>query len=418
MADVNPVTTSAPSVPPTTTLNADNVDDPQEATSIAQVSSSIASEVQQTINDPDTTTTINRPSDVTVAVTESAPDPTTVEVTSIVSVNPTNGAPQDPVVVVVTSTSQAAPTAVVPTPTAADASASETTTAPASLSNNGSDGDGDGGGLSTGGRVAIAVVVPVVVVALLLLAGIFLWRRRKQKKAGEEARRKEVEDYGFNPNNDPTLPAVAASEAGGTQMTEDSSSGYRGWGTAAAAGAAYSNRKTSTTVSGSNGHTQGQPSDSGSGLYANDPNNPNIDSHSGDPLVGGAYTSTHNNRGTLSSDDLGALGSAPLASTNRNLNRGPSNASSRYSNTARSEGSVEPVPELPASYSSDYGNPSANYGYSQAGPYGDGSYGGAAGPTDQDGMPVVRDVSARRNTRIEQPTRGFQQGNSGIAQNF
>lgn len=49
-------------------------------------------------------------------------------------------------------------------------------------------------------------------------------------------------------------------------------------------------------------------------------------------------------------------------------------------------------------------------GMPQHGPYGDGSYGGR--------QPVVQDVPARRNTRIENPSVIPQQGSSGIAQNF
>ena len=249
--------------------------------------------------------------------------------------------------------------------------------------------------MGTAGKTAIAVVVPVVCVALLVLAGLLLWRRRKAKKAAEEQRRKEIQDYGFNPNNGPTLPAVA-SEAGG-EMTEDHSSGYRGWGAAAS-----SNRKASTTLSG--GHTHGQLSDAGSNPYgAHSPG----ETQSGDPLV--------NQRNTMSSDELGALGAAPTAGTAAAagaVRRGPSNASSRYSNGARSEGSEEPVPQLPPVGSYDY-NSNAPYSYGQHGPYGDGSYGGG----QENGMPIVRDVSARRNTRIQQGGT-YQQGNSGIAQNF
>lgn len=242
----------------------------------------------------------------------------------------------------------------------------------------------------------MAVVVPVVVVALLVLAGLFLWRRRKQKKNAEEARRKEVEDYGFNPNNDPTLPAVAAD--GHSEMVEDQS-GYRGWGNTMS-----SNRKPSTTLSG--GHTQGQLSDSGSnGAYASSPTGAaHSDGYSGDNLV--------HNRDTMSSDDLGALGAAPAAGANRNndMRRGPSNASSSYSAGNRSDHSADAG--IGQAYSGEsYPNLASQYSLGQHGPYGDGSYGGG------DGMPVVRDVSARRNTRIEQAG-GYQQGNSGIAQNF
>lgn len=241
----------------------------------------------------------------------------------------------------------------------------------------------------------MAVVVPVVVVALLVFAGIFFWRKRKQRKTAEEARRKEVEDYGFNPNNDPTLPAIASDSS--PEMAEDNS-GYRGWGAAVG-----SNRKASTTLSG--GHTQGQPSDPGDYHSPSSPTagtmNTASDGHSGDPLV--------NRRETMNSDDLGALGAGPAASSNQ-VRRGPSNASSAYSNAARSEGSDEPVPPIGQAY--EY-NPNTGYGYTQTGPYGDGSYGGG----QNGGMPVVRDVSARRNTRIEQPG-SYGQGRSGIAQNF
>jgi len=207
-----------------------------------------------------------------------------------------------------------------------------------------------------------------------------------------------VEDYGYNPNNDPTLPAVG-SEVGGAQMAEDHSSGYRGWGAATA-----SNRKASTTLSG--GHTQ-QLSDSGSNAYGGpSPHSPGYsDGHSSDPIV--------NNRDTMGSDDLGALGVAPAAGAGAGaIRRGPSNASSAYSAGGRSDHSDDapPVPTIGQAY--DYPQ-QTGYGYGQHGPYGDGTYGGG-----QDaGMPVVRDVSARRDTRI-QPGGAYQQGNSGIAQNF
>ncbi|KAK5134227.1 hypothetical protein LTR08_006770 [Meristemomyces frigidus] len=229
---------------------------------------------------------------------------------------------------------------------------------------------------------------------------MFFWRRRKQRREEQEARRKEVEDYGFNPNHDPTLPVVAAD--GAPEMTQDSTSGYRGWGAAAG-----SNRKASTTLSG--GHTQGQLSDSDNsyGQVSGSPGAAISDGHSGDLLV-------DNRRETMNSDDLGALGAAPLAGTNQAMRRGPSNASSAYSNGARSEGSDEQVPSVPGHPGQAYDyNPNPNYGYSQHGPYGDGSYGGG----QENGMPVVRDVSARRNTRIQQAG-GFGQGASGIAQNF
>ncbi|KAK3670492.1 hypothetical protein LTR78_009596 [Recurvomyces mirabilis] len=358
------------------------------------ISSSVASQVSSAVQQGSTTTV--EPSStniITSIVSASAADPTTQVITSVVTQSAvSNGVTNtNPVTVVVTSvnTNRASTTYIPVAGSSTAASASATSSSPAQLSNNGSNGSnsGNSGGLSTA--------------ALLVALGIWFWRKRKQSKDNQEQRRKEIDEYGYNPNNDPTLPAVAGSEAGGPQMAEDHS-GYRGWGAAAAS----TNRKTSTTLSG--GHTQGQLSDNGNSYNAHSPGSPGAaysDGHSGDPLV--------HQRDTMNSDELGALGAAPLAVVNPGIRRGPSNASSAYSAGARSEGSDEPVPPLPVGQAYE-NNPNANYGYGQHGPYGDGSYGGGQ---DSAGMPIVRDVSARRNTRIQQGGT-YQQGNSGIAQNF
>lgn len=221
-------------------------------------------------------------------------------------------------------------------------------------------------------------------------------------------------EYGFNPNNDQSLAPVASAGAAYTEdaseLTEDNS-GYRGWG------ATSSNRKASTTL-GSNGRP-GAPtaSDGGSqpGGYAyNTSPNQASDHYSADGLM--------NKEG---SDNVGALGAGAAATTgtaalgagarNRNsqsdVRRGPSNASSAYTNgRAHSEASSD-APEVPGPYYHEevpynvYSDAQPNHG-----PYGDGTYGG-------DGQPVIRDVQARRNTRIERaPT--FPQNQGGIAQNF
>jgi hypothetical protein len=243
------------------------------------------------------------------------------------------------------------------------------------------------GGLSTGGKTAIAVVIPLVVVALLVLGALFFWRKRKQRKTNEDERRKEVEEYGFNPNHDPTLPAV-----GTAQMAEDSS-GYRGWGNTATS----SGRKASTTLT--SGMTYSDSNSNPGGYISPDPHSPTnaySDANSNDPLVNGR-------RETLDADGIAALGAGPAATSKdrAGVARGPSNASSSYSAANHSDNSGE-YPGMGNTYEQGYGS-------YQEGPYG--------GPTG--GQPVIRDVSARRNTRIENPTGGvFPQGNSGVATNF
>ncbi|OAG07291.1 uncharacterized protein CC84DRAFT_1089431, partial [Paraphaeosphaeria sporulosa] len=272
---------------------------------------------------------------------------------------------------------------------ASPTSSAASSTDPASLQN--PQNKHETGGLSPAGKTAIAVVIPVVAVALLLLAGLWFWRKRKSKKSAEEARRKEVEEYGFNPNEDPTLPAVGMQ----SEMAEDQS-GYRGWGNTATS----SNRKASTTLT--SGMTYSDSNSNPGDVYANpgSPTHAYSDAHSADPLVNGR-------RETLDSDGIGALGAAPVAGQNQaGVARGPSNASSSYSAAERSDHSGDyPLPmNHPQEY---YDN---NGYYPSSGPY-DNSYGGGQ-------QPIIRDVSARRNTRIENPSVFPQQGNSGIAQNF
>lgn len=222
-------------------------------------------------------------------------------------------------------------------------------------------------------------------VALILTGLIFLWRRRKARKDTEELRRKEVEEYGYNPNNDPTLPSVGD---GAFEMREDGASGYRGWGTTAVAS---SGRKASTTQSG--------PSAANIGMAYSDSS----------PSRGGAVSDTRSDQPLMGEPEgMGAMG--PAAAGNRgDIHRGPSNASSSYSAANRSDGSGEVMQSGPAYYSNQYdtGNP-----------YGDAQYGNVpGGRAEMGGQPVIRDVEARRNTRIENPSH-FPQQSAGISQNF
>lgn len=224
-----------------------------------------------------------------------------------------------------------------------------------------------------------------------MLGAILFWRKRKQRKDNEDERRKEVEEYGYNPNHDPTLPAVGMN----AEMAEDSS-GYRGWGNTTTS----SNRKASTTLT--SGMTYSD-STSNPGGYAS-PNSPThgtySDGASNDPLVNGR-------RETLDADGIAALGSAPAANNATGVHRGPSNASSSYSAGNRSDNSGE-YPGMPMNNPQEY----YDQGYYQDGPYGhNNAYGGGQ-------QPIIRDVSARRNTRIENPSVFPQQGNSGVSTNF
>jgi len=231
------------------------------------------------------------------------------------------------------------------------------------------------------------VVVPIAAVALLVLAGIFLWRKRKQRKDAEEQRRKEVEDYGYNPNADPTVPAVAG---GAYEMSQDDGAGYRGWGTTTLAGS--TGRKASTTMSGGAAYSDATSPTRGAA------------SDTREPLMGATPPSPEG-------EILGAMG--PSAANNRaDVRRGPSNASSSYSAAGRSDGSGD------APIGVAYGGGQPYYDqYDGGNPYTDNGYGGQ--PAEVAGQPVIRDVNARRNTRIENAAHYPQQTQTaGISQNF
>jgi LPXTG-motif cell wall-anchored protein len=241
------------------------------------------------------------------------------------------------------------------------------------------------------------VIVPIVGVALLVLAGLFFWRRRKQRKDAEEIRRKEVEEYGYNPNEDPTIPALSGVKSntgdGPFEMRGDEA-GYRGWGTTATGS---SGRNASTTMSG--GPAGMAYSEGTSASHA-----PVSDARSGDTLIGSPS-------GRPDSEEvLGAMG--PSAAGNRagDMHRGPSNASSSYSAANRSDASGEgPLPGG-AYGAAQYYPGDANYG----GPYAD----AAPGRAEMSGTPVIRDNLARRAPRIENPSHFPTQASAGISQNF
>lgn len=273
--------------------------------------------------------------------------------------------------------------------TAGDASA----TGGASLE---SSSNSDDSGLSAKGTIAVAVVVPVVSVAIIIIAVLYLWRKRKGKKAAEEERRKEVEEYGFNPNNNPTLPPVGGA-FDRQQQPSDDVSGYRGWGTTSAGRKASTNLSSGAGV----GLAMSEASSAPGYRHATTPSEGTIQYSDGRPTSGEA-------------EPIGVLGAAPVAANNRasDIRRGPSNASSAYSAANHSETSEEShmsATHPTAPFYED--NPYYNETQAPYAGYGEGPYGG-------NGQPVIRDVQARRNTRIENPAVFPRQGNAGIAQNF
>ncbi|KAJ3532782.1 hypothetical protein NM208_g8281 [Fusarium decemcellulare] len=250
--------------------------------------------------------------------------------------------------------------------TAAEPSASASSTDDADAVDSGN--SNSGGGLNQKSKVAIGVAVPIAAIAILALLGLFWWKKRKTRKQAEDERRKEVEDYAYNPNADPTIPAVGMAD-GGYEMREDGSSGYRGWG--------------NTTI-GSTGRLLGR--------YLADCSRHHVRC----PLGRALMDSPHSPDGEI----LGAMG--PSAANNRgaDVHRGPSNASSSYSAAGRSDAS-DPM-GMP------YGAGGSYYDqYAQNNPYSDN------GPQQA----VIRDNPARRNTRIENPSH-YPQQSAGISQNF
>lgn len=250
--------------------------------------------------------------------------------------------------------------------------------------------------------------MPIIGVALLVLAGLWFWRRRKQQKDAEERRRKEVEEYGYNPNDDPTLPAVAGIAGmkgpngdGPFEMREDDA-GYRGWGTTVVGS---TGRKGSTTMS-------SVPVGAGYSDATSPTHGPVSDARSGETLVG-SPTGRPISEG--SEEILGAMG--PSAANNRagDMHRGPSNASSSYSAANRSDGSGEGGLPGGAYGAAQYYSDNPNYG----GPYADPAYGSSPpGRAEMSGQPIIRDNLARRATRIENPAHFPAQASAGISQNF
>ncbi|KID74094.1 uncharacterized protein G6M90_00g033600 [Metarhizium brunneum] len=354
--------------PPATTSSSSSSPPPAPVPTTPSSSPSSTPQPETPSPSPTPTSTSSTSSTPPPAPTPSTPEPT-ISSSTVVTVTPASSTTTK--IVVNTTTPTAGPSS-----TSASVSGSSTATPinPA--------GDGNSGGLSQPAKVAIGVVVPIAAIALLALVGLFWWRKRRARQESEEERRKEVEDYSYNPNADPTIPAVGLG-TDNYEMRDEGGSGYRGWGSTTAAGSM--GRKTSTTMSGGmtagafsdgGGHTRGNPSETKT-----------------DPTVDGSSSPD--------GEIMGAMG--PSAANNRggDVHRGPSNASSSYSATGRSEGSDVGIYANGGGYYDQYGQ----------NPYGD------QRAQELGGQAVIRDNPARRNTRIENPSH-YPQQSAGIAQNF
>lgn len=224
---------------------------------------------------------------------------------------------------------------------------------------------------------------------MLAILAFFFWRRNRDKKARLAARKGEIEDYGFDPNAmdgatggpgpstgaalggvgaGALAGAVAASSGPEMRQTahgEEDADGYRGWGPtssnnkrpgwlppgaatdagavgtaavvggAAGAGAYYGHHR-----SNSNGVYEPYPPRNEDDYYYPDEN---TDDHAGgppdippksydryDPAVAGAYAAGN-------SSDYHGTDQGPLGVVNADVQRQPSNASSRYSTVSTDE---------------------------------------------------------------------------------
>ncbi|CCU77230.1 hypothetical protein BGHDH14_bgh01093 [Blumeria hordei DH14] len=333
---------------------------------------------------PHSTTSIVISNSPTAAANTNAPPIPESSVLVTVTLSPT--APGAPTVVTVfqTSTHIASPNS----PTHLSISSSSLATPSAGLQHD-SPSAPNGGGIKGGGKIAVAVIVPIFALTLLALAATFFWRHRRQRKDAEELRRKEVEEYGYNPNHDPTFPVLGPSGSDGPAEMQEGIAGYRGWGTTAIPG-----RQISSTMS------AGRMTSDGIGLAYSEGESPThgtmSDTRSENALIYDRPTSSSEK------EPLGALGPAVNADVNANINRGPSNASSSYSITNKSDGSGDGSKEF-----YNIQNMPGNIYPGES----------TSGRAEMAAQPVIRDVSARRNTRIESPSH-FPQQSAGISQNF
>ncbi|KAF3310179.1 hypothetical protein TWF173_009981 [Orbilia oligospora] len=425
---------------------------------------------------PESTSTTEEPTSTTEepsSTTESGPEPTpTTEEETSTTEQESTSTPGVTVITVTPSTS--ADTTITITTTSVNTDRS--TTSPPSSSTQISSSTSStisataipstgGGGLSQPAKIAIAIIIPIFGVILFAFVALFIWRRHKKRKDNAEERRKEVEEYGYNPNNDTSGPGPSALAAAGGASHEgdmaEMEAGYRGWGNTAGgrkASAPLSATATTSNTAGTGGYGNanysGAPTNGGQQyaapqqpeLYGSPPaaagaipvaagvtgaavlgaahledEAKNRDRHSHSPLL----SSPTNRPSTADSSTIGAPATTGPSELDDGLHRGDSVASSRYTNATR-QSEDSGAHDVPGNngHRNTYVSDGNDYYNDVANPYaGDYDYHEHAPEQGYHQPPMIQQVGARRNTRIENPPDTHyaqmpRQGTSGIAQNF
>ncbi|KAK6510003.1 hypothetical protein TWF481_004717 [Arthrobotrys musiformis] len=437
---VEPTTTSEPEPETTSTT--------EEPTSTTEEPSSTTEPEPEP--EPETTTSTQDETSTTEPESSSTPGVTVITVTPTTSADTT---------ITITTTSlntDRSTTGLSSSSTQTSSSTSSSTISATAIPSTG------GGGLSQPAKISIAIIIPIFSIILAFLA-FFFWRRNKKRKNNAEERRKEVEEYNYNPNNDTSGPGPSALAAAGAanhggDMAE-MEAGYRGWGNTAGgrkasaplsasaatsntAGAGYGNTNYSGAVA--NGGQQyqppqqpelyGSPALAGAvpvavagvtgaaalgATHSDDEATKNRDRHSHSPLL----SSPTKRPSTADSSTIGAPATTGPSELDDGLHRGDSVASSRYTNATRQS---EDSHELPGNDGrrNTYVSDGTDYYNDVANPYAvDYDYQEHAPEQGYHQPPMIQQVGARRNTRIENPPDTHyaqmpRQGTSGIAQNF
>jgi len=271
-----------------------------------------------------------------------------------------------------------------------------------------------GGGLSGGALIAVAVIVPVVIIAVVVVGLVLYFRRRKTNRNAPTKRPVAGGIVGGDG------PPPGSDRDGAYEMNETDSAGYRGWGSTV--------RNPKSTVAGSSGYPMPSVGKAVSDGGYSSPASASLPGYTGNisELYGGVNAPASpvfpDSAGLLAADrtapspaftESSTIGAMPTFDSHNSegLNRGISNASSNYSAMTHSDQSDFDQRQSQQYYGQNAQDYDAAYFSNGTNMY----YDDTSNPP-----PVIRDVQARRNTRIETPTNAHfpQQGSSGIAQNF